>query len=116
MSTIEAHILSALLANCQSEIATNAKMLSEYLCVNKSNVSRACARLEKHSLLANELCPDDARRKWLRLTSEGIAMAEQIESASRKKFTELLTVLPSSAAEEITSALNSLSEAIEKSR
>lgn len=116
MSTIEAHILSTLLANSQSETATNAKMLSEELCVDKSNVSRACARMEKYGLLTNEPCPVDARRKWLRLTAEGVGMAETVESESRKKFTELLAVLPSSTAEEITSALDCLSEAIKKTR
>ena len=115
MPISEAHALTILAGSEEEGESLTAKDLAERLCIDKSNVSRMCARMTKRGLVTTESCPDDGRVKRLHLTKEGKALAQELELASAKKFTALTKQLPKGETPAIIEALNHLSEAVRKS-
>ncbi len=116
MPISEAHALTILLACQEVEEPLSAKDLAGRLCIDKSNVSRMCARMMKRGTVIAESCPRDGRVKCLRLTEQGKAIAQELELASAKKFSALTKQLPKGETPAIIEALKQLSEAVRNSR
>ena len=58
---------------------TSVGELAEFLCMDQSTATRNLERLEKENYVEFSVCPDDGRRKLLRLTSAG---EEKLSEAS----------------------------------
>ncbi|MEO0322268.1 MAG: MarR family transcriptional regulator [Myxococcota bacterium] len=60
--------------------------LASRLNIDRSNVSRLCARLESEGELRREPCPDDGRALRLRLTAKGRRAAARVDRGSAQHF------------------------------
>ncbi len=117
LSTSHAHALMVLLERGRAETAITQQMLGEALGIDKSNVARLCARLEREGRLSRRDSPTDGRARLLSLTPAGRRLAERVESASRGRFRALLAALPShEVRHEVLASLAALNTAIAASQ
>jgi len=105
----EAHALMAMLAPDEDPTLHD---LGQVLGIDKSNVSRLCARLQSSGLIASRTCKRDRRAKRLELTAKGRRLAADVESASRKRFAAVLAALPVASIPGVVEALRELTSAI----
>ncbi len=84
--------------------------LSAQLSIDRTNVSRLCARMEAAGDITRDEQPGDARAWRLVLSRRGERAAEAVDVASSAHFASILRLLPPSAA--VVSALEALSEAM----
>lgn len=87
-----------------SELAAN-------LAIDRTNVSRLCARMEEAGHLVREPHPEDGRARALRLTTRGKKLARAVDEQSAGHFERLAKQLGGSAGE-VVAALERLSEAM----
>ena len=85
--------------------------LAERLHIDRTNVSRLCARLEELGQLERAPRADDGRAWALALTPEGHALAARVDRASLTHFRGLALNL-GGALDEVTDALERLRDAI----
>jgi DNA-binding MarR family transcriptional regulator len=113
LSTSNAHALMVLLqARGRGERLTQ-QALGEELGIDKSNVTRLCARMEHAGHVTQERCPNDGRARLLSLTASGARLATKVDGASRERFARLLAALPArSDRTRIVAALDALNAAI----
>lgn len=72
--------------------------LADHMCIDRTNVSRLCARMVKQGELHRTRHPDD-RRAWLvGLTDSGRALADLVDVSSAAHFTAVLAQLPDTGA------------------
>jgi DNA-binding MarR family transcriptional regulator len=67
--------------------------LAAKLAIDRTNVSRLCARMEEAGELARELHPGDGRARALRLTAKGKKLAREVDEQSARHFSRLATRL-----------------------
>ena len=103
-----AHALMALLQEDGLRIAE----LGEHLNIDKSNVSRLCARMEDKGHLERRPCPDDGRAKRLWLTEEGRDLAGRVNEASVDRFSQIVEKVTDTQAAQIIEALETLNSAL----
>lgn len=117
LSPTHAHALLALLdGERRGQIATQQDLV-KILAVDKSNVTRLCAKMLEAGHLGQQPSPDDGRAWLLSLTVKGRRLAERVEDASRARFDRVLSALPSQAARAtVLRSLDLLNEAILKTR
>lgn len=84
----------------------------EHLNIDKSNVSRLCARMEHEGHLERRPCPDDGRAKRLWLTEEGRDLAVRVNEASVDRFSQIMEKVPDTDAAQIIEALEALNSAL----
>jgi DNA-binding MarR family transcriptional regulator len=113
LSTSTAHALMVLLqAGGRGERLTQ-QALGEELGIDKSNVTRLCAKMEQAGHVTQERCPNDGRARLLSLTAAGSRLATKVDRASRERFARLLAALPArSDRTRIVAALDALNAAI----
>lgn len=87
-----------------SELATK-------LAIDRTNVSRLCARMEEAGDLDRESHPDDGRARALRLTAKGKKVAQSVDDQSALHFGRLAKRLGDDVSD-VVSALNRLSDAM----
>lgn len=87
-----------------SQLATN-------LAIDRTNVSRLCARMEEAGHLARQPHPEDGRARALRLTARGKKLAHAVDAQSAAHFDRLAKRLGGSTGE-IVAALDRLSQAM----
>lgn len=87
-----------------SELATK-------LAIDRTNVSRLCARMEEAGELAREPHPEDGRARALRLTARGKKLARAVDEQSAGHFDRLAKQLGGSVGE-VVAALDRLSKAM----
>lgn len=63
--------------------------LASRLSIDRTNVSRLCARMEEAGELSRREHPEDARARLLRLTARGRRMAESVDESSARHFARL---------------------------
>jgi DNA-binding MarR family transcriptional regulator len=93
-----AHALMALLDREHRGEKSTQQDLVRILGVDKSNVTRLCAKMVQAGHLAQDPSPDDGRAWAVSLTAKGQRLAERVQDASRVRFDRLLAALPSDAA------------------
>ena len=87
-----------------SELATK-------LAIDRTNVSRLCARLEEAGELAREPHPEDGRARVLRLTARGRKLAHAVDEQSAGHFQHLAKRLGGSVGE-VVAAIDRLAKAM----
>jgi DNA-binding MarR family transcriptional regulator len=113
LAPTHAHALMALLDRERRAIASAQQDLVRGLGIDKSNVTRLCAKMIEAGHLAQTDSPEDGRTWRLSLTPKGRRLAERVEDASRSRFDHILTAMPSDAARTaVIRSLDLLNEAI----
>jgi DNA-binding MarR family transcriptional regulator len=112
-----AHALMALLDRERRGERSTQQDLVKVLGVDKSNVTRLCAKMVDAGHVLQDPSPDDGRAWSVSLTAKGHRVAERVEDASRTRFERLLAALPSDGAQAaVIQALDLLNDAIAKTR
>jgi DNA-binding MarR family transcriptional regulator len=111
-----AHALMALLDRERRGEASTQQDLVRGLGVDKSNVTRLCAKMVAAGQLAQDDAPDDGRAWSVSLTAKGRRLAERVEEASRARFDRLLEAVPADARAGVIRSLDLLNEAIAETR
>jgi DNA-binding MarR family transcriptional regulator len=63
--------------------------LAKKLAIDRTNVSRLCARMEEAGELARRSHPEDGRARVLRLTAQGRKLARSVDETSARHFAHL---------------------------
>jgi DNA-binding MarR family transcriptional regulator len=84
--------------------------LAERLHIDRTNVSRLCARMESLGDLVRSPDPDDARAWRVHLTARGARAADAVDAASAAHFAGILARLDDSGA--ILDAMRALARAM----
>jgi DNA-binding MarR family transcriptional regulator len=117
LSPSHAHALMALLERGRRADGSTQQDLVKVLGVDKSNVTRLCAKMVDAGHVLQDPSPDDGRAWSVSLTAKGRRVAVQVEDASRTRFDRLLAALPSDAARAaVIQSLDLLNEAIAETR
>lgn len=112
-----AHALMALLDREGRAESSTQQDLVKILGVDKSNVTRLCARMVEAGHLVLAPSPNDGRAWSVSLTARGRRIATRVQEASRARFDRLLAALPSDAARVgVIRSLDLLNEAIAETR
>lgn len=88
--------------------------LAEHLCLDVSTVSRQVHALEQRGLVRREPHPIDRRGSVVVIAPQGREAIEQQRRARRKLFAELLSDVPPTELEAVTSVLGRLAARIEE--
>jgi DNA-binding MarR family transcriptional regulator len=117
LSPSHAHALMALLDGERRGESSTQQDLVKILGVDKSNVTRLCARMIQAGHLTQQPSPDDGRAWLVSLTVKGRRLAERVEDASRTRFDRVLAALPSEAARAtVLRSLDLLNQALLETR
>lgn len=117
LSPSHAHALMALLDRERRGESTTQQELVKVLVVDKSNVTRLCAKMLEAGHVAQQPSPDDGRAWLVSLTTKGRRLAERVEDASRARFDRVLAALPSGAARAaVLRSLDLLNDALLETR
>ncbi len=109
LTVSHAHALMRLL-DAQSGLRISE--LGAHLNIDKSNVSRLCARMEKDGHIERRPCPDDGRAKRLWLTEEGRQLAVRVDEASLQRFAQLAAAVEGQELAPIIAAITTLNDAL----
>ena len=85
--------------------------LAATLAIDRTNVSRLCARMEEAGQLARASHPDDGRARALQLTARGKKLARSVDERSAAHFARLAERLDGPVGE-VVAALDRLSIAM----
>jgi len=85
--------------------------LAERLNIDRTNVSRLCARMESADELERVPHPDDGRARLVRLSRHGERLARRVDGSSAAHFAALLDRLGSNPGA-LIAALDSLADAM----
>jgi DNA-binding MarR family transcriptional regulator len=99
LATSHAHALMILLERAQRNDRTTQQELGAILGIDKSNVARLCAKMQRSGHVVQLRDPSDGRARLLSLTSSGRRLAEKVETSSRRRFARLLSALPRDGAQ-----------------
>jgi DNA-binding MarR family transcriptional regulator len=109
VATSHAHALMLLLDEARS---LSQKDLADALGLDKSNVTRLCQKMEAEGQIEQVRGEQDARVRFLKLTSRGAKLAREIEESSKDRFTSLLKAVPPSERARVFEGLEVLSKAV----
>lgn len=107
-----AHALMALLERAGRAEPVTQQELARVLGVDKSNVTRLCAKMVEAGQVAQAPSPDDGRAWSVSLTAKGRRLAGRVEEASRARFDRLLAAVPAEERAAVIRSLGLLNEAI----
>lgn len=96
----------ALLELFDSDEPMTVSLLAEKLAIDRTNVSRLCARMEEAGDLVRQAHPDDRRALALRLTTQGRKLARSVDESSAGHFARL--------ARRLDGSTNRIIEALER--
>jgi DNA-binding MarR family transcriptional regulator len=106
-----AHALMFLLHAGRGADRPTQQWLGRALRIDKSNVARLCAKMERAGHLEQERSPNDGRSRLLALTARGRRLAEQVDAASRERFGRLLEATPAPLRASLAATLEALAAA-----
>jgi DNA-binding MarR family transcriptional regulator len=109
LSMAHAHALMLLRTN--GELSQRA--LGTELCIDKSNVTRLCAKMADAGHVQQQPNLADGRSRLVSLTPHGTELAEAVDAASRARFATLLRGLPKLRRAETILALQYLVDALD---
>jgi DNA-binding MarR family transcriptional regulator len=107
-----AHALMVLLDRSRERAVTAQADLAAILGIDKSNVTRLCARMEAAGHVDQARAPDDGRSRLVTLTANGERLARRVEAASQQRFEQIVTALTRSERAAIFTSLAALNRAI----
>jgi DNA-binding MarR family transcriptional regulator len=107
-----AHALMLLLDRESTGLTTLQSELAEELGLDKSSVTRLCARLEADERVTQQRLPADGRSRQLELTSRGRKLASTIREASLARFRRVLGAIPASKRRGVLAAVELLTQAV----
>ena len=110
MSAPHAHALIELL-----EAPLTVSNLAQRLSIDRTNVSRLCARMEAQGELERATHPKDGRALSLQLTAKGEHIARMVEASSASHFERVIANLGDDV-EQVVQALHLLSDAMRKAQ
>ncbi len=90
--------------------------LGQLLCIDKSNVTRLCARMEKLGHIRQARSPRDGRSRLVQLTPAGRTLARGVQRSSRERFRQLLAQVPKPKRKLVLEGLAALDEALSNPR
>ena len=112
LATSHAHALVVLLEHARKGAQVTQQQLGLALGIDKSNVTRLCAKMERAGHLVQSRSPTDGRARVLALTAKGQGLAERAETSSRTRFAQLLAALPARARVNVLDSLAALNGAV----
>jgi len=107
-----AHALMLLLDRESSGLTSTQSELADQLGLDKSSITRLCARLEADERVTQQRLPEDGRSRQLELTGRGRKMATDIQRASLARFRRVLEAVPSTKRRGVLGALELLTLAV----
>ncbi|HEY6723133.1 MAG TPA: MarR family transcriptional regulator [Polyangiaceae bacterium] len=106
-----AHAHALMLLRAHGELSQRA--LAAELCIDKSNVTRLCAKLADSGHVQQRANATDGRSRLVALTPRGAQLAAEVDAASRARFAALLNGLPKLRRSETILALQRLVDALD---
>jgi DNA-binding MarR family transcriptional regulator len=110
-----AHALMALLDVKPHNQLAQAE-LGAVLGIDKSNVARLCARMERLGHAVQVRAEADGRSRLVSLTPDGKELARSIQRSSRARFRRILQSLPKKERTNVFAGLAMLTEAVSTTR
>ncbi len=104
-----AHALMVLLANGE----LSQQDLGRELSIDKSNVTRLCAKMVEAGHVSQLTSEQDKRSRLVSLTARGRKLAREVDAASGARFGGLLAALPIRARAQVLGGLRHLVAAID---
>jgi DNA-binding MarR family transcriptional regulator len=111
ISVSYAHALLFLLHEGRRDERPTQQHLGSALRIDKSNVARLCAQMERAGHLVQRRSPEDGRARLLALTARGRRLAEQVDRASHERFGRLLDATPAPLRVSLSASLEALAAA-----
>lgn len=108
-----AHGLMVLLEREHRSERTSQSDLGERLRIDKSNITRLCARMEAAGHVVQERTPEDGRGRLVRLTPAGTRLARRLEEASRGRFEQIVRGIARGRRQVLFESLELLNAAVE---
>lgn len=112
LAVSHAHALMVLATRSSEGRRVSQQELGQALGIDKSNVARLCAKMERAGHVKQERSPDDGRSRLLSLTRTGQKVAESVEASSRRRFQQVLDALDRDARPSLLTALLHLNSAV----
>jgi DNA-binding MarR family transcriptional regulator len=107
-----AHALMLLLDREANDATTTQSELADELGLDKSSITRLCARLETDERVTQQRLPEDGRSRQLELTGRGRKLATNIQTASLQRFGRILEAIPATKRRGVVAALELLTQAV----
>ena len=107
-----AHALMLLLERESGELVTTQSELAAELGLDKSSITRLCARLEADERVRQQRAEGDGRSRELTLTAAGRKMATNIQGASLQRFRRVVDALPRGKRRAVLDSLELLTLAV----
>ncbi len=102
----------ALLTLHEASAPVSITALSSSVHIDRTNVSRLCARMERLGQVERRPNPRDGRSRLIRLTAQGRELAARVDAASARHFAEVVEALGDEAPA-VLRALALLADALE---
>lgn len=112
LAVSHAHALMVLAERSSERRRATQQELGQALGIDKSNVARLCAKMERAGHVKQERSPHDGRSRLLSLTRAGRKVAESVEASSRRRFQQILDALDQEARPKLLTALTHLNNAV----
>ena len=112
LASSDAHALMLLLQAGDEGMLSSS--LADRLGVDRSTTSRTAARLAESGHITAGPSHEDGRARPIRLTRKGARVAQEVETASRDRFAQLLKQVPPRRRADIIEALKDLVAALQK--
>jgi DNA-binding MarR family transcriptional regulator len=93
-------------------LMTSQGQLAVELGLDKSSITRLCARLEADDRVTRQRGEDDARSRQLELTARGRKLATNIQNASLERFRRIAEALPNGKRRGVLESLELLTAAV----
>lgn len=106
----------ALMALAEHGAPLSVGQLTEHLQLDRSNVSRLCARMEEAGHIHRASDPADARARAISLTERGAQLAQHLQTRSRARFEAIHQALSPDQRSQAIGALDALTHAITTTR
>lgn len=109
ITMVHAHALMILAA----QGVLSQQQLGLELCIDKSNVTRLCAKMVEAGHVAQRSDAQDGRSRRVSLTARGERLAREVDAASKARFEALLKAVPAARRSSVIESLRLLVFALE---
>jgi len=107
-----AHALMLLVEHGRADRKITQQDLGKTLGIDKSNVARLCAKMERAGHVKQERSPLDGRARLLSLTKAGVKVAENVEHSSQERFRQIIEAVSPDARRSVLATLDQLNGAV----
>jgi DNA-binding MarR family transcriptional regulator len=108
-----AHALMLLLEREARGLPTTQTNLAEQLGLDKSSITRLCARLEADERVTQARGDEDGRSRVVELTARGRKLANNVQQASLQRFQQVLEAVPPAKRRALLESIETLTRAVE---